>query len=295
MSEPSSPREDPKSQKQYEKDKETIKKYAKEFSRFFEYYDSKNKKNFKVIYSSTLHGFDKKKLYETIQGRTNIIFYFETIEGNIFGCYNELEIPENNHHGSKIITDDPHFFLFCLVGSDQRYHSFSLSLFDNKEKKVEYVQNQSKTFVGGIVDMSFGLVTGIVDGASTVVSTVVETAVDGVATGVNAISGTEIIDKEKMKKEKKKMRSLCISSEVNEDWIIETFCGFIVSGNQVMFNKYLGSFYKIEVPPEGFDVNDSNKNVEFMANAKNYFVGKGQPKPVELKRMIVLEWSFDKK
>lgn len=294
MSEPSSPREDPKHQKQYEKDKETVKKYAKEFTKFFEY-DTKNKKNLKVIYSSTLHGFDKKKLYETIINKSNIMFYFETLDGNIFGSYTSKEIPEISHHGSVIITDDPHFFIFCINGSDQRYKSFSLSLFDNKEKKVEYIQNQSKTFLGGVMDMSVGLVTGIVDGATTVVTTAVETAVEGVATGVNALSGTELIDKEKMKKEKKKMRSLCLSSEVNDDWIVETFCGFIVTGNTVMFNKYLGSFYKIEVPPEGFDVNDSNKNVEFMANARNYFVGKGQPKPVELKRMIVIEWSFDKK
>ncbi|EDR26341.1 hypothetical protein EDI_244920 [Entamoeba dispar SAW760] len=297
MSEPQTPRDDPKEQKQFEKDKENIKKYAKEFTRFFSY--SKKKPNFNVIYSSTISGFNRKTLYKKIIGEKNIMFYFETVQGDIFGSYNELIVPEESKYGSTSINNDPHYFIFSLINKSQ-YGAFSMSLVNNKEKKEQTVSiSQSHGLIDGVTNISSGIVNGISTGISSsvdLVTTGVTTVANGVATGINTVTHSDIVSTPRdSKKGSKKMRSLYISSTVNDDWFLETYCGFIISGNEVMFNKRLGSYYQLECEPEGFDKEDSEKVTNFIAQAKDIFIGVGQPKPVELKKMIVIQWNFDTK
>ena len=68
-----------KAQKQFEKEKDNLIQYAKEFKRFFTF--SKRSPNFNIIYSSAISGFEKKPLYDTIKVR---ILGYKTKEG-----YNE--------------------------------------------------------------------------------------------------------------------------------------------------------------------------------------------------------------
>ena len=284
-----------KAQKQFEKEKDNLIQYAKEFKRFFTF--SKRSPNFNIIYSSAISGFEKKPLYDTIKGKKHIMFVFETIRGEVFGCYNDLEIPNSTKHGSVSIDDDPHYFIFSLVpNKDCRHKPFSLSLVDNKEKKVEYVIKQETTIaesimgIGGtVLNMGEKLVTGVIDG----VVTGVQAGVNVVEKGIDVVAGTEL--SKDVRKEKKRMRSLYISSDVNQDWILETFCGFIISGNEVMFNRRMGNFYQVECAPEGLKIDDEEVVTRFIAEVKDCFVGKDQPKPVELKKMVVIQWVFDKK
>ena len=292
MSNPPSPR-DAKSIKQFDKEKENLKSYAKEFSKFFSY--TRKKATFQVIFSSAISGFEKKPLYEVVQEKKNIMFVFETTKGEIFGCFNESEIPKPSHHGSVSIDDDPHYFIFSLVpNKDCRHGPFSLSLVDNKEKKVEYVIKQETNIVEDVITGAVSVGEKIVGGVINGVSTTLELGINVVEKGINEVTGMEL-NINNVKKEKKKMRSLYISSDVNQDWLLETFCGFIISGNEVMFNRRMGSFYQVEVAPEGFQKENEEMVTKFVSEVKNYFVGGDQPKPVELKKMLAIQWNFEKK
>ncbi|ELP88509.1 hypothetical protein EIN_344590 [Entamoeba invadens IP1] len=283
MSEPATPREDAKQDKQFEKDKENIKKYAKDLNRFFSY--TKKRPNFKVVYSSTLYGFDRKKLYDTVTGQGNIMFCFETVKGDVFGCFDELEIPEANKYGSNSINNDPHYFVFSLVNKSF-YGAFSLTLSDQKEKK-------NKAFAYTPTPRGVGIVDGVTNLGTSMVTGITQGITQGITSSVDVISTigqTSTKDSE----DKKKVRSLYVSSVVNTDWLLETYCGFIISGNEVMFNKRMGSYYKIDVAPEVLS-DDERQKAEFLSKVQDLFVGGNQPKAVELKKMIVMQFTFDTK
>ncbi|KAL7721546.1 TLDc domain-containing protein [Entamoeba marina] len=274
-----SKQENSKITKQFEKEKENMKKYAKDFAKFFDI--KKTKPTFNIIYTSTLDGFSKDKLNKVLPGLSNIMFIFETVHGDVFGCYNNETIPDSLDYGSVSISNDKHFILFSLVNRTA-YGSFSLTV----KNLVSAKQQESQFNPLGVIQPSLNPVSAVTSMSSAVLDST--SKIVGATQNVVGIQSNE-------KKKDQKLRSLFISSGINDHWTLETYCGFILTGNEVMFNKQLGNYYNIQSPPIGVDLDKEEDVVKFMVQAKDVFVGGTQPKAVEIKKLVALQWSFDKK
>ena len=307
-----------KQSKQFEKDFALLKKYTKEFKMFFG--DEKMKASFEVIYSSTFSGFKKNDLYEVIKDKENIMFFFETVTGKIFGCYNSKPIPQPEKYGSKPVEKDEKFFVYSLVSQLDGVTPFTI--------KQKALRKDKKDITNAGAE-----VTGMLGNGISTIGSGITTIGTGIGSGLQTIGSAFTGSKDEVEVEKKedlsgsgtgitvstakkdtKTRSLYISSEVNQSWMLETHCCFIVMGDYVSFGSRIGCFYDFGVKPEcvcedddesyllaeinGLEEGEKKKIPEslFMDSKINdAFIGCHLPKTVQLKRMIVCQWSFGKK
>jgi len=299
-----------KRDKQFEKDSLLIKDHMKDFKKFF---GDKGKPSFKIIYSSTISGFKKNDLYEAIKEKENIMFYFETVNGRVFGCFNSKPIPTPEKFGSNPIKDDDGFFVYSLV-SYEYISPFSIKLRAVKKERREIFNFDSPRLnynpTGSVRNL---LNSGDTSQSKNEKSNSSKIPANGSSDNLKGDGNVNSVAPSNAKKDKH-LRSLYISSEINQSWSLEVYCCFIISDKYVGFGARIGSFYEFVVPPDCVydDADDRElmnsimggdegkekriqKSVFLNSTINDVFVGCHLPKTVELKKMIVSQWSFVKK